>query len=87
MHSTFAALFNQSINYISCPWDPSGGSTDNIFNNVGSILGPAGGWKMEKDESNDIVQCLTAFSAQLSLQMLMSVTMSTSADASVYAAD
>ena len=24
----------QSTNYISCPWDPSGGSTDNIFNNV-----------------------------------------------------
>ena len=33
-----AAINIQSINYISCPRDPSGGSTDNIFNNVGSIL-------------------------------------------------
>ncbi len=55
---------NQSINYVSCPWDgpngthqgshQSGGSTDNIFNNVGNILGPTGSWKMEKDTSKDM---------------------------------
>ena len=44
---------NQSITFLVLGTH-QGGSTDNIFNNVGSLLGPAGGWKMEKDESNDI---------------------------------
>jgi len=30
--------------YNCCPWDPSGGSTDNFFENIGSVLGPTGGW-------------------------------------------
>ncbi len=45
-HDAFRATHvhrSQSINYISCPWDPSGGSTDNMANNAGSVLGPTGG--------------------------------------------
>ena len=40
------------IHHTSCPWDPSRGSTDNIYKNVGRSLGPVEGWRKTYAQHN-----------------------------------